>query len=208
LTFDNVFSDIKETSMKSGKQPGAPGGKSRPSSRSRTPDRNFPIQPSMDEGEPSDFAAEASDAAASLTEDLRAAATTMSRAVKDQAADFASGVGQELSKTAENQKTKGVETIQGFARAITSAADELEGQSPGVARSIRTAAQKVESFSNNLNGRSIDELLKASGDFAKSQPLLFVGMSVAAGFALARFLKSSADSASPASKDAGTLVGS
>jgi hypothetical protein len=208
LTFDNVFSDIKETSVKSGKQPGAPGGESRPSSRAHTPDRNFSIQPSMGEGEPSDFTAIASDAAASLTEDLRAAAKTMSRAVKDQAADLASGVGQELSKTAENQKTKGVETIQGFARAIASAADELEGQSPGVARSIRTAAQKVESFSNNLNGRSIDELLKASGDFAKSQPLLFVGMSVAAGFALARFLKSTADSASPASKDAGTLVGS
>jgi hypothetical protein len=162
----------------------------------------------MDEGDPADFAAEANDAAASLTEDLKAAATTMTRAAKDQAADFASGVGQELSKTAENQKTKGVETIQGFARAITSAADELEGQSPGVARSIRTAAQKVESFSDNLNGRSVDELLKASGDFAKSQPLLFVGMSVAAGFALARFLKSSAESPSPASKDAGTLVGS
>jgi hypothetical protein len=195
--------------VKSNKQPGAPGGEpSRPSARSRTPDRNFSIQPSMDEGEPSDFAAKASDTAASLTEDLKAAATTMTRAAKEQAADFAAGVGQELGKTAENQKTKGVQTIQGFARAITSAANELEGQSPGVARSVRSAAQKVESFSNNLNGRSIDELLKASGDFAKSQPLLFVGMSVAAGFALARFLKSSADIPSPASKDAGTLVGS
>jgi hypothetical protein len=77
-----------------------------------------------------------------------------------------------------------------------------------VARSIRAAAQKVEGFSTNLNGRSVDELLKASGDFAKSQPFLFVGMSVAAGFALARFLKSSAEIPSPARKDAGTLVGS
>jgi hypothetical protein len=164
----------------------------------------------MDEvaAERTDFAAEASNAAASLSGDLKAAAKTVTRAVTDQAADFASGVGQELSKTAESQKTKGVETIQGLARAITSAADELEGQSPGVARSIRTAAQKVESFSDNLNGRSVDELLKASGDFAKSQPLLFVGMSVAAGFALARFLKSSAETPTPASKDPGTLVAS
>jgi hypothetical protein len=210
LIFDNVFSDTKETSVKSSKQPGAPGKDSRASGRPHTPDRNLSIQPSMEEigDERSDFVAEASNAAASLSDDLKAAARTMTRAVKDQAADFASGVGQELGKTAESQKIKGVETIHGFARAITSAADELEGQSPGVARSIRTAAQKVESFSNNLNGRSVDELLKASGDFAKSQPLLFVGMSVAAGFALARFLKSSADTPSPASKDAGTLVGS
>jgi hypothetical protein len=201
------------------KQAGAPGWDSPASGRPRKPDQsvqpsvheNVSIQPSMDE--PTDFNAKSSNAAASLSDDLKAAATTMSRAVKDQAGDFASGVGQELGKTAETQKAKGVEAIQGFARAITSAADELEGQSPGVARSIRSAAQKVENFSSNLGGRSVDELLKASGDLAKSQPLLFVGMSVAAGFALARFLKSSADtpssvSRSPASKDAGTLVGS
>lgn len=196
--------------MKSSRQPGASGGDARVSGPSGTPDHNVPIQPSMnaDGGEQTDFSAEASNAVPPLPDDLKAAATTMARAVKDQAADFASGVGQELSKTAESQKTKGVETIHGFARAITSAADELEDQSPGVARSIRMAAEKVESFSNNLNGRSVDELLKASADFAKSQPFLFVGMSVAAGFALARFLKSSADSPSPASKDAGTLVGS
>jgi hypothetical protein len=196
--------------VESGKQPGAPGRDSRASGRSHTPDRNLSIQPSMDEdeGERTDFAAEASNAAASLSADLKAAATTMTRAAKDQAADFASGVGEELSKTAESQKTKGVETIHGFARAITTAADELEGQSPGVARSIRTAAQKVERLSDNLNSRSVDELLKASGDFAKSQPFLFVGMSVAAGFALARFLKSSAETPSLRSEDAGTLVGS
>jgi hypothetical protein len=208
--------------VESRKQAGAPGGDSPASGRSRKPDQsvqpsvneNVSIQPSMDVGgERTDFTAQASNAAASLSDDLKGAATTMTRAVKDQASDFASGVGQELSKTAESQKAKGVEAIQGFARAITSAADELEGQSPGVARSIRSAAQKVESFSSNLGSRSVDELLKASGDLAKSQPLLFVGMSVAAGFALARFLKSSADTPnsvrkSPASRDAGTLVGS
>jgi hypothetical protein len=94
--------------VKSNKQPGAPGRESsRPGAPSRTPDRSLSIQPSMDEGDPGDFAAEASDTAASLSKDLKAAATTMTRAAKDQAADFASGVGQELSKTAENQKTKG-----------------------------------------------------------------------------------------------------
>jgi hypothetical protein len=196
--------------VKSSKQPGAPGEEARVSGRSRTPDHDVSIQPTMDDAgdEDTEFAAETRSAAASLSDDLKGAATTMTRAAKDQAADFASGVGQELSKTAESQKVKGVETIHGFAHAISRAADELEGQSPEVARSIRAAAQKVETFSNNLHGRSVDELLKASGDFAKSQPFLFVGMSVAAGFALARFLKSSAATPSPASKDAGTLVGS
>jgi hypothetical protein len=96
-----------ERSVKS-KQPGAPGGDARVSERWRSPDRNVSIQPSLDEAgdEGTDFVAETRNAAASLSDDLKAAATTMTRAAKDQAADFASGVGQELSKTAESQKAK------------------------------------------------------------------------------------------------------
>src|SRR5262249_15968515 len=105
-------------------------------------------------------------------------------------------------------KARGVETIHCFARAAANAAQELEGQSPGVANSIREAARKVEDFSEHLNGRSVDELLKSSSELARSQPLLFIGLSVAAGFAMARFLKSSAEHSNPSSTQAGTLVGS
>jgi hypothetical protein len=189
----------RRASVDSSKQPGAER-KSRADERSGRSGRDLSIQPTMD--------ADASSVAASLSEDFQAAAKTVTRAVKDQATDFASGVGQELSKTAESQKARGVETIQCFARAAVNAAQELEGQSPGVANSIREAARKVEDFSENLNGRSVDELLKSSSELARSQPLLFIGLSVAAGFAMARFLKSSAENSNPSSAQAGTLVGS
>jgi hypothetical protein len=137
-------------------------------------------------------AAQAADAATSLTADVKDAAKTATRAVKQQASQFAADVGHELSKTVEDQKTRGVEAIQCFARAISSAAAELEGQSPQVARSVRDAAAKVEGLSGNLSNHSVDQLLKAATDLARQQPMLFIGGAVAAGFALSRFLKSSA----------------
>ena len=65
-----------------------------------------------------------SEAASSLSGDVKEAAKTATRAVKEQASQLASDVGHELSQTAEHQKTRGVEAIQGFARAINAAASE------------------------------------------------------------------------------------
>ena len=127
---------------------------------------------------------------------MKDAAKTASRAVQQQASEFASSVGQELSKTAESQKARGVDAIQCFARAITCAAAELEGQSPQVAQSVRDAAKKVEDFSENISSRNVDELVKAATELARSQPMIFIGGAVAAGFALSRFLKSSANNSS------------
>lgn len=176
-----------------------------PTSKSPTssqPDRNTtaaPLQPSLGEHMSGSAqagrsqASQAADVAASLGGDIKEAAKTATRAVKEQASEFAADVGHELSKTAEAQKMRGVEAIQGFARAIDSAAAQLEHQSPQIARSVREAAHKVEGLSNNISNRSIDELLKAATELARRQPMLFIGGAVAAGFALSRFLKSSAN---------------
>jgi hypothetical protein len=136
----------------------------------------------------------ASSAAASLSADAKEAAKTASRAVQEQASQFAADVGHELKKTAEDQKMRGVEAIQCFARAIGSAAGELDSQSPRIAQSVRDAAQKVDGLSHNISGRNVDELMNAATELARSQPMLFIGGAIAAGFALSRFLKSSASS--------------
>jgi hypothetical protein len=142
--------------------------------------------------------------AASLTRDVKEAAKTTTRAVKQQASDFASDIGHELSKTVEDQKMRGVEAIQGFTQAINTAADQLEGQSPLVARYVRDAVEKVEGLSENISSRNVQELLKATSELARAQPLLFLGGAVAAGFALSRFLKSSARNGSPQSNRSDT----
>jgi len=180
------------------------GSDSRARSSSPRPDESVPLQPSFP-NEASDAvksqASEAAGVAAALTAEMKEAAKTASQAVKEQASEFAANVGHELSKTADNQKTRGVEAIQSFARAISSAAAELDDKSPQLARSVHAAASKVEGLSQTLNNRSVDDLLKVATDLARSQPLLFIGGAVAAGFAMARFLKSSAPHHS-ASEDA------
>jgi hypothetical protein len=137
-------------------------------------------------------ASDAARASAALSADLKQAAQSAQRAVKEQASEFAADVGEELSRTAEGQKVRGVEAMQGFARAITTAAGELEDQSPMVARYVRDAGRQVEVLSQNLRGRSITDLMGAASDLARSQPVVFLAGAVAAGFALSRFLKSSA----------------
>jgi hypothetical protein len=80
---------------------------------------------------------------------------------------------------------------------VDSAAAELAQQSPTVARYVRDAAKQVDGLSNNIRGRSVSELMHAATDLARSQPALFFAGALAAGFALSRFLKSSAPEAEP-----------
>ena len=128
---------------------------------------------------------------APLGASLGETAQTAVDALRHQAAEFAGDVGHELNRTGEAQKERGVEAIRGLARAIDSAADELQRQSPLAARAVHEAARGVEDLSDNLSNRNVNELVDAGVQLARAQPALFVAGSVAAGFALARFLKSS-----------------
>ena len=90
-------------------------------------------------------------------------------------------VGHEFSKTGEAQKALGVEAIRGVARAIDSAAAELEKQSPSVAGAVHEAARRVDGLSDNLSNRNVNELTESATQLARAQPALFIGGSVAAG---------------------------
>jgi len=180
-------------------RPGKPGY------QSSTGAGSAPLQPVLDDAAATarslakdvkdtakDVASDAARVSADLSSDLKQAAQSAQRAAKEQASEFAADLGHELGHTAEEQKLRGVEAMQGFARAINSAAGELEEQSPKVARYVREAADSVETLSNNLRGKSVTELMRAASDLARSQPVVFLAGAVASGFVLSRFLKSSA----------------
>jgi hypothetical protein len=76
---------------------------------------------------------------------------------------------------------------------VHSAAREIEGELPRVAQSIHDAAGRMEQASSSLRDRSADELLATIGQFARARPGTFFAGAVLAGFALSRFLKSSAE---------------
>jgi hypothetical protein len=94
---------------------------------------------------------------------------------------------------AEDGKEAAAEQASGFATAIRHAAEDLEASSPEIAHHVRTAADSVEGISAALRDRSAGQLIQDVTDFARRQPAAFFGVAALAGFALARFAKSSAD---------------
>ena len=118
-------------------------------------------------------------------------ARTATDAVKKQASQLAQDMGEELHRNGESQKERGVDALRRFARAIDVAADELQQPVPAVARSVHEVARQIDGLSENLAQRNVNELIDQAAQLARTQPALFLGGSVVAGFALTRFLWSS-----------------
>ena len=116
------------------------------------------------------------------SEDAKTALNAASVTIKDRARGIA-----------EQQKQAGADQIGGVARAIYGAAHEIEEEMPHAAGFVHDAAARLEGAANSLRERSVDDLVRSLNNFARSQPATFFGGAVLAGFALSRFLKSSAE---------------
>ena len=136
---------------------------------------------------------DAKESAVSIASDLKHQASDLAQDAKDKAYGVVSDVSGRVREVAEEQKAAGADTIGGVARAVGSAADELEGSAPGVARYVRDAASSIDRVSRDLRDRPIGDIVGSLNDFARRQPVAFFAGAVLAGFALSRFLKSSAE---------------
>jgi hypothetical protein len=143
--------------------------------------------------------AAAEDIAGAATEAITAAA----RAVASQASEIVGNVAGQLGSSVDEQKGRGADSLVGFAHAIKTAAAELEGQSPVIARKFRGASDQIERFSGRLRDRRVEDLITDYSNLARTQPVAFFAGALIAGFALSRFIKSSASSAGAASADRG-----
>jgi ABC-type transporter Mla subunit MlaD len=92
---------------------------------------------------------------------------------------------------AEQQKAMGADQIRGVAQAAHRAAEEVERQLPGVARSVHKVASRLDVASSSLREQSVEELIETLSSFGREQPAMVFGGAVLAGFALSRFLKAS-----------------
>jgi hypothetical protein len=94
---------------------------------------------------------------------------------------------------AEEQKAAAAEQVEDVARVLDTAAEQVERVLPEAAHYVREAASGVHRVSSAVRDQSIDDLLDMGLTFARSRPGTFFAGSVIVGFALARFLKASAD---------------
>src|SRR5439155_26510204 len=91
-------------------------------------------------------------------------------------------------------KKAGAQQVRGIAQAVRTAAQGLESEIPQAAQYVHKAAEQIDYISDALERRDMGELVGQVQDFARRHPTAFLGATVIAGFALIRFLKSSAAS--------------
>lgn len=113
--------------------------------------------------------------------------------------EMASQAGEKLMETAEQQKQAGADFMTGIADAVRRAASEFDQQVPQAAHYIRSAADQMETMSDAVRRRDIGQMLSDVQSFARRQPSAFLGASFLAGFAMVRFLRSSAPSGNDSS---------
>jgi hypothetical protein len=99
---------------------------------------------------------------------------------------------QEAAAYAERKKAQGAARIDSVADAVHRAASEMESKMPTAAHYVHEAAAGLEQASAVLRNRRIEDLARSIEKFARERPAAFLGGAVLAGFALSRFLKSSA----------------
>jgi uncharacterized phage infection (PIP) family protein YhgE len=92
---------------------------------------------------------------------------------------------------ADEQKAAGADNMARLGRAVHCAADQLASELPQAAGLIHSAAESLQHASSTLRERSIEDMVSGFRDFARRQPAAALAGSVLAGFAVARFLKSS-----------------
>jgi len=123
--------------------------------------------------------------------------------IKQKLYDSGQAAGEKLSEKAEaltekavnlseQQKSIGAQQLASVASAVHTAAGELEQKMPQAANLVRAAADKIDSAALALRERRLDQLLNDVGDFTRERPWLVFGGAVLAGFAVTRFVKSSA----------------
>ena len=98
----------------------------------------------------------------------------------------------EARRIASQQKEAGADRLGDVAGAVHGAARSLEAGMPQMASYVHDAAARLEDAAKTLRTRNVEDLMDDINRFARSQPALFFGGAMLAGFALTRFLKSTA----------------
>jgi vacuolar-type H+-ATPase subunit H len=92
----------------------------------------------------------------------------------------------------DEQKHAAAGQVDGFAKALRKTSEQLNAQDQGpVAHYVERAAESLDNLSATLRDQDISSLVTQVQDYAKRQPVVFMGGAIAAGFLVARFLKSS-----------------
>ena len=138
-------------------------------------------------------------ASGSETAAVRSEAEGVTERVKDKASELkrqaeetANDMRNRARSVVDQQKHAAVGRVEGIAHALRTASGELRDQGqPMVAEYSRYAAEGLESMAQSLDRRDVGDFVESVEQFARERPVAFLSGAMVAGFALARFMKSS-----------------
>lgn len=98
--------------------------------------------------------------------------------------------GETVKHFAEEGKAQVAATLDGLVKAVQEFAERIgPADSTPVARYAHQAADALGGWTSTVNDKSVDELLEDGRTLVKNSPAVALGVAVAAGFVLSRFLR-------------------
>lgn len=124
--------------------------------------------------------------------DLGAAATEASEQIQDQVTGLTQQVRQQATDTLVSQKERLADTLDTVTLLLHQAGEHAELKDKAMLSGyVDKASGQLGQWSETLREREVTQLLDDTVQFARRQPMLFFSGALAAGFAGARFLRSS-----------------
>lgn len=112
--------------------------------------------------------------------------------------DSARSVVESTKRAAQDKLSEGATRVSDSAQAAASslrrAADDVQGDHAWIGMALRKSADGIENAAQSLRGGDINRALGDLNGFARRQPTLFLGGSIALGFMLARVGKTAIES--------------
>ena len=115
--------------------------------------------------------------------------------VRHKAEETASTVVSQAQEVASSQvstqKERAASTLDSVAQSLRKTGSEMRDEQPQLASLAEQAAGRVGDVSNYLREHELRDFVREAENFARREPLLFLGGAFAVGFVAARFLKAS-----------------
>lgn len=128
---------------------------------------------------------------------VKEAAADATQRVKEAAGSAVKDVKHAALHSAEDARAKAGDMGHTTASRFRELAGQVEGDLPWLSGAFSKSAEGLDSVTDSLTRGDMSQCLNSLSDFARRQPAIFLGASVALGFALARVGKTALEGAQP-----------
>jgi len=136
----------------------------------------------------------------STSEELKDTAQHLTEETKGTATNLAGKAKEQVRTKASEQKQRAVGSLEEVTQTLHSTGSQLQEQGQETLGNLLDgAASQIDSLTDYLRGRNVEDLFRDLEDVARRKPTVFIGGAFILGLAAARFLKSSSPSSSQSS---------